>query len=280
LSTGRPNIFTYNDYQDFLKDWLAYKKASQSDFSLRALAKRAGLASGYLPMVLNKKRPLSLAVLNKLTPFLGLSGTEQSYLESLLQFRNAGSNDVHVAALNKMKRFQKFQNHNPRDAEVSEYLTHWYYVAIRELAAVPGFKAEPAWLQEQLNFSIPLGEIKQALEFLLKNEYLSIDSEGRVQPPKKNLDCSGEVFRVALAKFHREVMLLSSHAIEVLPREQREIQGHTCSLSEANFLRAKDIVNEAMQKLRDLEAGETSASSVYHMEIALISLTSQKVSGK
>jgi uncharacterized protein (TIGR02147 family) len=280
VSSQRPDIFTYNDYQAFLKDWLAFKKASQSGFSLRALAKRAGLATGYLPMVLGKKRPLSAAVLEKIMPFLGLSSTEKSYLESLLKFRNAGSNEQHVAALGRMKRFQKFQDLNPEDTEVSEYLTHWYYVAIRELASVPGFKPEPLWIQDQLKFTVPLGEIKQALEFLLKNAYLVIGADGGVQPPNKSLNCSGDVFRVALAKFHREILQLATQAIETVPREQREIQGHTCSLSSQNFSKAKLIIDEAMQKIRDLGDAETQASSVFHMEIALIPLTGKKVSGK
>jgi hypothetical protein len=88
------------------------------------------------------------------------------------------------------------------------------------------------------------------------------------------------VFRVALAKFHREILQLATRSIDTVPREQREIQGHTCSLSAENFFKAKVIVEEAMQKLRDLGNLEAQGGSVFHMEVALIPLTCQKASAK
>jgi uncharacterized protein (TIGR02147 family) len=269
----RPNIFQYHDYQVFLKDWLAYRKASQSGFSLRVLAKQAGLASGYLPMVLGGKRPLSGTAMAKLVPFLGLSASEQSFFENMVTLGTSDSHEARLNALERMKRFQEFKKQNRDDTEAYEYLTHWYYVAIREMAAMEGFQFDAEWVQKKLRFAVPLKEIKDALEFLKESGYIEIRPDGSVNPPKKPLNCSGGVYRLALGKFHREVFSLAARSIEKTPSEERDIQGHTFALRDEDLDAAKEIVEEALRKIRKLGESEVKGESVYHMEIALFPLT-------
>jgi uncharacterized protein (TIGR02147 family) len=269
----RPEIFQYHDYQIFLRDWLAYRKASQPGFSMRTLAKQSGLASGYLPMVLSGDRPLSGAAMAKLAPFLGLNPSELSFFENLVVLGTSDSHEARVTALERMRRFSKFEKLNPTDSHAFEYLTHWYYVAIREMATIPEFQADAVWIQKQLRFSIPLGEVKAALDFLIQHHYIEIKPDGSVVPPKDFLDCSGGIYRLALAEFHREVFSLASRSIENTPSGDRNIQGNTCSLSPESFDQAKQIMNEALDKIRKLSEGEKRSNSVYHMEIALFPLT-------
>jgi len=276
LNTQRPDIFEYHDYRVFLRDWFSFlkkQKGNQSQFSLRALARRAGLGSGYLPMVIGGTRPLSGAMLAKLLPYLELNANEQSFLENLLVLGNSDSHAARVTALDRMKRFQQYQKLNPRDTEVYHYLTHWFYVAIREMAAMRDFRADPHWIQEHFRVSIPLKEIKDALEFLQKNDYLKTNADGSIQPPKKVIECHGGVYRVALSQFHKEVLALAAKAIENTPSEERNIQGHTFPMSDTNLQKAKEIVDEAIAKVRALSELETQADSVYHMEVALFPLT-------
>jgi uncharacterized protein (TIGR02147 family) len=276
VKAQRPDIYAYHDYRVFLTDWFAYRKASQSEFSLRWLAKQAGLASGYLSMVVNRKRPLAGAAAAKLLPLLGLLPAELSFLESLLTLGNSDSHEARVAALERMRRFRGFQKGNPQDADAYEYLTHWYFVAIREMASLPGFRPEAGWIQERLRFAVPLKGVKAALAFLLNNGYVQILADGTARLPEKDLNCGGGIYRLALAKFHREVLGLAGQSIEAVAGGEREIQGHTCALSQKKFAQAKAIVDEAMAKVRALEASEGAGQSVYHLEIALFPMTKEK----
>jgi uncharacterized protein (TIGR02147 family) len=273
----RPNIFQYHDYQIFLKDWLAYRKASQSGFSLRSLAKLAGLASGYLPMVLSGKRPLSGAAMAKLVPFLGLNSSEQSFFENLVVLGTTDSHEARLTALDRMKRFQKFQKNNPNEAEAYDYLTHWYYVVIREMAAMKGFRLDPEWILKELRFKIPLNAIKDALEFLKTNGHIQLNADGSVRPPEKFISAKGGVYRVALSKFHREIFSLAARSIEKTPSDQRNIQGRTFALKAEDFDQANEIVEEALEKIRKLSEGKADGDSVYHLEIALFPLTQSQV---
>lgn len=278
-SVEKPEVFRYHDYQVFLKDWLAYCKASQSGFSLRSLAKQAGLAAGYLPMLLSGKRPLTGKGLAKIAPFLGLNASERSFLEQLVILGTSDSHEARVDALERMKRFQAYQKNNPRETETYEYLTHWYYVAIREMAALPGFNLDPEWIQAQLAAPVSLKEIKDAVSFLIKNGFLKLGPDNSISPPDKALDCSRGVYRIALSKYHREIFELAAKSIENVPNTERNIQGHSFALNAENYSKAQEIVEEAIRKVQLLGEAEKTGDTVYHLEVALFPMTQRRNRG-
>ena len=274
MKAQRPDIFSYDNHLALLKDWVAYMKATQSKFSLRFLAKQAALATGYLPMVFKGTRPLSANALAKIMPHLGMTSAEQSFLDCLWVLGTTTSHESRVAALERMKRFSQFRSNNETETAAYQYLSHWYYVAIREMATTPGFCDDPEWIQERLRFQVTLKETKDALDFLFKNNYLEKTPDGSIKAPTDVLNCSGGIYRVGLVHFHREIMRLASDSIDKVPSEERNIMGHTCALSAENFEKARAIAEEAIQKIRDLGANQTG-DSVYHLEVALFPLTTK-----
>ncbi len=260
-----PDIYTYHDHLLFLRDWLAYRKASQPGFSLRTLAKECGISAAYLPLVLAGKRTLTFKALQKIESHLGLSRQERSYLEALVTLGTADSQAVRLDALEKMKRFGSYKKANPKELEAYQYLTHWYYVAIREMATLPGFEPTPEWIQPRLKFNVPVAEISAAIEFLKQNGYFS--------EPNKSIECVGGVFKVALTQFHHEVLELAAQSITDTPSEKRSIQGHTVALDSEQIDEARQILNEALQKIQDLSKSKRTPDSVYHVELALFPLS-------
>lgn len=272
----RPEVFRYRDHLVFLREWFAYRKASERDFSLRTLATQAGLASGYLPMVLQGKRVLTAKAIAKLAPFLALDANEQSFFEVLVILGTTDSAPVRLAALERMRRFQQYRIHQRNEAEVHEYLTHWYYVAIREMASLPDFKLDAAWVAERLRFAVPLAKVKSAIKFLLDNGYLEREGADGARPPEKALNCSGGIFRIALAKFHQEIFALASTSVEQVPSAERSIAGHTVSLSARDFATAQAIAQDALEKIQALGKAEKGGENIYHFEVALFPLTQKR----
>ncbi len=275
MNIDRPEIYKYSEYRVFLKDWLDFKKKSQSKFSIRGLSRQAGLASGYLPMITGGQRDLSQAALSKLMPFLGLIPAEQSFFENLLVLGISDSHDARLNAIERMQDFKKYQEHNQKDNEVYTYLSHWFYVAIREMADLPEFKLDAEWIQSKLNYAVPLKEIKEAVEFLKSHAYLVVSENGKVTPPEKSLNCSGPIYRMALAKFHREIFDLAIESIDKVNSADRNIQGHTMAVSPESFLKAQNILNEAIEKIRQLGRAEKNGDRIYHLEVALFPFTRQ-----
>jgi uncharacterized protein (TIGR02147 family) len=231
-------------------------------------------------MVVSGKRALSRAAWMKLSPHLGLSASEKQFFEHLLTLGTSDSHDARVKALDKMKRSSRYSQQNPKDTEVYQYLTHWYYVAIRELAVLSNFQEDPEWIQSRLRYPVPLQEIKQAMEFLLQHKYLERDPNGRVRAPEISLDCTGGIYRIALGQFHKELLELAAQSIDATPSEERSLVGHTCTLSPKSWTKAQQIVLDAIAKIQKLGADETEGNSVYHMEVALFPLSQSERSSK
>ena len=267
-SHSRPDIFGYHDYRDFLKDWLEYLKHTKPRFSIRSLAREAKLASGYLPMVLSGSRKLSEKAWSKIAKHIELNSQERTYFEILRVVADADTHEVRKEAFDRLQKFSSFQEANPNELEIYRYLTHWYYVAIRELALLPDFVAEARWIQSKLKGRPTLKEVEQALEFLVDYGYFEILPNKKVKLRERDINCDGGVFRLALTQFHREMLTLAADSLVETKREKRTIGGHTLAIPSKHYGKIKRILDNALKEVAALEPFDEEVDSVYHVTLA------------
>ncbi len=283
-SVVRPDIFGYHDYRIFLKDWLAFLKAGQSGFSMRELSRRASLSAGFLPQVISGRRSLSLGSARALAAVMRLRESESSFFRALVELGTASDQDSRHRALSAMRRYPSYRAKNPKEAEVHRYLAEWYYVAIREMASIPGFKADPVWIAERLDFKVGVPEIRSALEFLETQGYLKRAPSGGYSPPDRSIDCEGGIYRLSLGHFHREMLKLAAESIEAQGVDERRLQGYTLALTEQGMAEAWKIVDEALVKFRNLAKrdgsveGQSRLDRIYHLELAFFRLVQNRAS--
>lgn len=175
-----------------------------------------------------------------------------------------------------MQKFSEYQQKSKKELEVFKYLTKWYYVAVREMAFQPDFKLDPKWIQGRLLKKLPLKEIKDAIDFLLKNEFILSDDKGRVTVPEKQISCFGGIFRLSLTQFHKQVFALAADSIESVPRTERTLLGHTFSISQETFEGVNNILTEALEKIRTLELADQKKNRLYHVGFAAFPITKRK----
>ena len=269
----KPNIFTYHDHISFLKDWFLYLKKSRSEFSMRTLAQKSQIASGYLPMVLAGQRELSEKAFLKILPNLGLDTQERKFLSLLRLVGESRDPSIRVDAVNQMSKLRRFQESNNKEVRVYEYLTKWFYVAIRELVALSDFKMDSEWIKNKLTGRITISEIEEAIEFLKVEGFLAQDPNGKWVQPKADLDCREGIFKLSLGQFHRQMFDLASESIEKTPREKRYILGHTVAISAQDFEKIKAILNESVDKILQMKKEDAKKEHVYHIEMAAFPLT-------
>ncbi|MFM8314666.1 MAG: TIGR02147 family protein [Deltaproteobacteria bacterium] len=272
-SQARPDIYRYHDYREVLKVWLEYKKNTESRFSLRALAKQSNLAVGYLSMILSGDRRMPHETLEKIAKPLGLNPSEKSYLELLRTVAESESLDLKHEALEKLRRFRAYRELNVKEVEVYQYLTRWYYVAIRELAHLKNFQADPKWIQKKLKTKISLKEAEEALSFLFGNGYLEKLDDDKVKVVDKELLCLGGVYRLALAQFHREMLELAMASLENTKVEDRDITGYTLAIPKNRLGELKKMCFNFLRQVAQLEDKSLSPDSVYHVAVAAFPLT-------
>jgi uncharacterized protein (TIGR02147 family) len=156
-------------------------------------------------------------------------------------------------------------------------MSHWYYIAIREMAALPGFKLDAEWIQGRLKGKVSVGEVKTALEFLMSHGYLTVGKDGSSSTPKSTLECEGSVYWPALVEYHKQMFALATGSIHATDAKERNLDGCTLALDQARYDKAVAIMNEAMEKVLALETKEGPAGErIYHFEVGLFPLTKKE----
>lgn len=258
------DLFSYHDYREYLKDWFEQGRESQS-FSLREIAEKCDLSTGYLPMVLCGKRNLSEKALAKLQMVLRFNQEELTYFQSLMQLSDAGKNQERMMAFEEIKRLRSFKKKNTKELEVHNYLGNWLNVAIRELAMRRDFDSNPEWIQEKLVYKVPKRDIENSFQFLLEHGFLKKSPSGQVEPTEKQLDCYTGIYRLSLAEFHRQMFQLASYSIDLTPRDQRNLLGHTLLIPESQIEALRTLLNETLKKIEALGSEFREPGPVYHV---------------
>src|SRR5579863_779180 len=84
------DVFSYQDFRAFLKDFYRERRQKDRKFSIRFFARRAGLRSqNYLKVVMDGRRSLTPRNLPKFIKGLGLGGTEAEFFEALVNLNQA-----------------------------------------------------------------------------------------------------------------------------------------------------------------------------------------------
>ncbi len=272
---SRPDIFSFHDYREFLVTWFNYIKTADDSKTLRAISRNADLSAGYLPLVLSGQRSLTLKSLKKLMPSLNLKRSEQSYLKLLVNLNEARSQEERSFALKQIQRFGSYKNRNSIELEVHKYLSRWYLVAIRELVSVSGFRWDAKWIQSKLKRHVPIIEIEKAMDFLGKHGFVAVSKFGVATVPNKKLNCEGGVFQLALADYHREMLMLASESIDKTEKDLRSLTGYTFAVNKDNIDDVKKILAEAQTKIVELEQKQKKANAVYHVEMSFFPLSEE-----
>lgn len=191
---------------------------------------------------------------------MDLPRTEEEFVEALYTISETESSDIRAAAMKRLENSAEFRKANPNEYEAWRYLTHWYYVAIREMSTLAGFRADPK-------------EIQAALIFLENAGFFRKNEDGTVEPALKFIQCSGGVFRLALGRFHREMPSLAVASIAEVKAKHRLLLGHTFVLSPDKYDQLCLILQDTIQKIEALGAGDQSTDSVYHVELAAFPLS-------
>ena len=269
----RPDIYRYHDYRKFLTDLIQYRKNTEAGFSLRAVAKKSNLAVGYLSMILSGDRKMLHETLEKIAKPLGLNASEKSYLELLRTVADSDSSSIKHEALTRLKKFKSYRHENAKEVEVYQYLTRWYYVAIREMASLFDFQPDPKWIQKKLRKKVSLKEVEDAMNFLLENGYLKRETDGSVKPVEKEILCLGGVYQLALTQFHREMLQVATESFDTSAIEERDVTGYTLAIPKEKLGDLKKMCFEFLRQVASLEDPTQKPDSVYHVTVAAIPLT-------
>jgi uncharacterized protein (TIGR02147 family) len=267
------DVFSYLSYRAFLRD--AYKdlKARQRGFSFRWFSKRAGLASpNFLKLVMDGQRNLSTKGAEAFATALGLGVQEASYFRELVDFEQATTAVDKNRAWDRLSAYQGHRKVHAVERHQFEYLSRWWYPAIREMVALPRFREDAEWIARRLRPAITPSQVRSAIDLLLRLSLVVRGEDGRLVQREPLLSTGAEVRSLAIGNFHRQMMERAAEAIDLVDRADREISGLTVALSRDSFLLFKEKIHGLRRELLELSGRETHADRVIQVNFQVFPL--------
>lgn len=140
----RPSIYEYSDYRQFLGDTYTFLKTHYRYFSFRYFSKRAGYSSpNFLKLVIEGKRNISTDSIPRFSEALKLDAGETEFFAQLVQFNQARNSTERSEHAGRMLKFKELQKTYPLKQAEYSYYACWYYIPVRELAALSSFNEDP-----------------------------------------------------------------------------------------------------------------------------------------
>ncbi len=248
-----PVVFDYFDHRAFLRDWMASKKADNPSYSHRVFARQAGYTNpSLLGQIIRGKRNLTDKLLPGFLKCLALDREERAYFRTLVELERASSLDERTHLVQTLASRRRFKSARYLEDEGFRYLTHWYFPAIRELAARSDFRLDPEWVASRLRPKITATRAREALAALVDIGMLEPTEDGGARQTEKNIVTAHSVASLAVRNYHRGMARLALDALEHKGGPERHF-GAVTALAPASLLpRLKEEISAFQERIMNL----------------------------
>jgi len=267
-------IFDFMDLRRYLRAYYDDKKATSRAFSYRAFSRRAGLkAPNHLKRIIDGQRPLTEQAAVRYADAIGLQGDRRQYLVDLAAFARAPSLEARRVAHERLLSYRRVRQAHRLEAAHAAYHAHWYVPAIRELATTPVFSEDPQRIAETLLPRITKRQAAEALATLEELGLLVRGPDGRLVPGEAVLTTGPETRGLHIGVYHRAMLARAGEAIDLVPREERDISSLTFGCSDATLLEVKERIVAFRKELIGLLADQQDGDRVVQLNLQLFPLT-------
>lgn len=230
-------------------------------FSLRAFARRLGVAPAELSMIFNGKRRLTYRMATKLLSRIALEPEQARRLLEALPKKLRRNGQTREAELNS----RPVLNYIQLSTDEFRVIADWYYLAILSLSETEGFVSDPIWIARRLG--VRVDQIRTALEALLRLGLLTADG-GQLRTTGKKFTTTNDVVDVSLRKNHVQGLELATQALHTVPVELREFGASIIAADPDLLPEAKSRLRELRREIsRLLEGGRKK--QVYRLQVQL-----------
>lgn len=269
-----PQVYDYMDYRAYLKDYYTRAKQHTRHMSFRYLSRRAGFRSpNYIKLVMDGERNLSVEGAGKIAIALELKGEDEAFFLALVAFNQSDDHEERNAVYAKLATYKRFRQARRIDQAMFEYLSHWFYPAIREMVARHDFVDDSAWIARQLHPQITPQQATRAMSLLLELELIARDEQGHYTRNDPHLTTGHEVTSLAVGNYHRQMTSLAMESMQTVPASERYLSAMTMCVDEAHFDALRVRILEFREEMLSLCEQSSAPDRVYQFNLQFFPLT-------
>lgn len=269
----QPNLFTYDDYRKFLKDWYEWMKETKPGFSYRAFSRWIGFKSpNQLLLVIKGQRNITLDTLGKYFEVLKLKHTEKKYFEILVKFNQAQDMPTKSQYFKEISLYW-LKKGTVLEPEQLKYLSNWYYTAIREMVNLKGFQATGPWIVKKLGGLITTAQARKAIEILMELKLLTRDAvDKKLRQTSHYVTTGNEVNSVAAFLYHEQMIKLAMESLKEKSASERNLTALTFTIRKGDYDTLVGEINDFRKKMiAELQNREvqTEDTDLYQLNVHL-----------
>jgi len=266
-----PDLFTYLEYRDYLKDAYEERRQSHAYFSYRFIGNKVGMDSSYLTRLFQKKLHLGDDLVDRMAGIFGLAGDSLEYFRNLVSF-NKTRNDVQARLFHdQLMRLRGVGYSVVRDDQ-SEYFSCWIHAAMRSLLDFHPFDGDYDALGAELTPPVDGDEAKRSV-FLLERLGMAKRTESGYEILDKHLHSGDNWNNEAVKNFQKTTMELATRSLDAVHPSQRDISTMTMNIDAETLGDLKIMVREFQENVAKLVESAPKSDRVYHLNVQLFPLS-------
>lgn len=272
--TERIDVFQYQDFRSFLKDYYNTRRQKDRKFSIRFFARRAGLRSqNYLKVVMDGRRSLTSRNVPKFVKGLGLEPSEAEYFETLVNYNQARDLIERREYFNKLGFLHK-KRRVPKilSGKQMAIFNHWRHLVIYEMACQENFNPDPKVISKKLGGRFSVEQIQESLDIILGSGILTENEHGKLVPVAPQLASPDQLTNEQLRSIHKSFVSLGIEALESKNQESKEMRTLTIGLTKEQVGIVREKISEFMRELNSVFT-TNQGQDIYQINLQFFRLT-------
>ncbi len=248
-------ITNFKSYREFIKNWISVQPRSGHGL-LAAISVQLRISRSLVSAILSGKRNLTIEQALNLAQFMKLQPNECDYFIVLVEVERAGTAALRSYWQKKAqiisKKILSVKSQVQFDQELSfeeqvEYYSNINYSLLRILSTIDGGLS-----YDEINENIRnrISNIDSILEFLMRNKLIEKKNETYFATSKAiHLDKESANY----SKYHSNLRILQLSNFD-RTNEENIAFSSVCTLSEADFLKIREMILDFVKKVNPLVA--------------------------
>lgn len=268
-----PDVFAYNDYRAFLRDWFDWKKGINRRFSYRVLGEKVGFKSAsFFSQILQGKSNISLEMIHRFASIVGLDRRETEFFEALVLHDQAKTLVEEKRQLDRLLELRP-EAISKLERDRCEFLEAWYHGVVWQLLETLEVREDLADLAASLTPPISIADAEGSLALLERLGMARRDRDGRWRQLDPILSVSSGVPRSITRRFYLSLNRLAGEAHDRFEREDRNLSWVTLAVSDTKRDEIVQEIRAFRRHLVELARRDTSPQDVHQLLIQLFPLS-------
>lgn len=274
------NIFEYQNYRLYLKDYYSEQKQTKKYFSYRYFSSKAGInASAFLYYVIENKRNLTKNSIAKISKAMGHSREDGEYFENLVFFNQAKTIAEKTMYYSKIVELRKPIEIAEIDKDRYEFYSKWYHSVIREIVTFFDFGDDFERLATFVVPNITDKEAEHSITLLERLGFVERDDNGLYHQTSNLISARPEQPQAfIIERFQMEMLQMAMQAYDRFGHKERMSASTTFSISSETFDLFTMKTREFRKELMEIARMDTLPQQVYQFTFNLFPL-SRRIDG-